>query len=329
MTRLAGEDARWLAAAASVAARGRPLSRPNPAVGAIIVHGGRVLARGWTGAGGRPHAEAMALDGAGDAAAGATLYVTLEPCAHGSARGPACAELVATSGLARVVIGCEDPDPRTAGKGLARIRAAGIAADVVDSSEAEASLSGYLMQRRLGRPEVTLKLATSLDGCIALADGTSRWITGAAARAHYHAMRARADAILVGGGTLRADAPSLDVRLPGLEERSPERWVLTHGEAPEGWRALPSPDAIRDMEGVQYLLVEGGAGAAAAFLKAGLVDRLMIYRAPIVIGGGQPGIGDIGLTGLDAAHGQWRMTERRRLGSDTLEVYSRSPCSPE
>ncbi len=323
------EDARWLAAAASLAARGRPLSRPNPAVGAIIVQSGRVLARGWTGAGGRPHAEAIALDGAGDGAKGATLYVTLEPCAHESARGPACAELIAASGLARVVIGCGDPDPRTAGRGLARIRAAGIAVDVVDSPEAAASLSGYLMQRRQGRPEVTLKLATSLDGCIALADGTSRWITGAAARSHCHAMRAKADAILVGGGTLRADAPRLDVRLAGLEERSPERWVLTHGEAPEGWRALPSPDAVRDVEGVQYLFIEGGAGAAAAFLEAGLVDRLLIYRAPIVIGGGKPCIGDIGLAALDAAHGQWRMTERRQLGSDTLEVYSRSPCSLE
>ena len=124
-------------------------------------------------------------------------------------------------------------------------------------------------------------------------------------------------------------AGGADVRLTGLAERSPERWVLTRGKAPEGWRALPSPDAIRDREGVQYLFVEGGAGAAAAFLEAGLVDRLLIYRAPIVIGCGQPCIGDIGLTALDAAHGQWRMTKCRKLGSDTLEVYSRSPCSPE
>ncbi len=323
------EDSRWLAAAASLATRARPLSRPNPAVGAIVVREGRVVARGWTGAGGRPHAEAVALDAAGMLAQGATLYVTLEPCAHQSARGPACAELIAASSVARVVIGCEDPDPRTAGQGIACIRAAGIAVKLVPSAQAEASLSGYLTQRRLGRPEITLKLATSLDGCIALRTGESRWITGAAARAHGHAMRARADAILVGGGTLRSDAPKLDVRLPGLEARSPRRFVLTHGEAPEGWCALPSPEAVGSMTDIQYLLIEGGAGAAAAFLKAGLVDRLAVYRAPIILGGGLPCIGDIGLGSLDDAHGQWRMTDHRQLGSDTLEVYEHLPCSPE
>jgi len=322
------EDARWLAAAASLAARGRPISRPNPAVGAIVVGNGIVVGHGWTQAGGRPHAEALALAMAGDAAKGATLYVTLEPCAHESARGPACADLVAASGLARVVIGCADPDPRTAGDGIARILAAGIEADLVPSPEAEASLAGYLMLRRHGRPEVTLKLATSLDGCIALANGESQWITGEAARAHCHALRAKSDAILVGGGTLRADSPRLDVRLPGLESRSPDRWVLTRGEAPEGWHALPSPQAVSTMADVQYLFVEGGAQTAAAFIAAGLVDRLLIYRAPIVIGGGKPCIADIGLASLAEAHGQWRLAERRQLGSDTLEVYERIPCSP-
>lgn len=322
------EEHRWLAAAASVAARGWPLSRPNPAVGAIIVNQGRVVGRGWTQPGGRPHAEAVALAQAGDAARGATLYVTLEPCAHHSERGPACANSVAASGISRVVIGCTDPDPRTAGEGIDILRSAGVTVDVHFSPEAEASLSGYLSLRRRGRPEVTLKLATSLDGCIALAGGESQWITGDAARAHTHAMRARADAILVGGGTLRADSPRLDVRLPGLENRSPERWVLTQGPAPEGWQALPSPEAISTMGDVQHLFVEGGAATAAAFLKAGLVDRILLYRAPIVIGGGLPGIADIGLATLADAHGQWRLTERRLLGSDTLDVYSRTPCSP-
>ncbi|SFG11164.1 diaminohydroxyphosphoribosylaminopyrimidine deaminase [Novosphingobium sp. CF614] len=322
------EDARWLAAAASLAARARPLSRPNPAVGAIIVGHGRVVGRGWTRPGGRPHAEASALEAAGEAARGATLYVTLEPCAHQSPRGPACADLVCASGLARVVIGCMDPDPRTAGTGLARIREAGIAAGHLPSPACAASLSGYLAAKRLGRPEVTLKLALSLDGCIALPGGESQWITGPEARAHTHAMRARADAILVGGGTLRADDPRLDVRLPGLAARSPERWVLTRGKAPGGWHALPAPQAIFAMEGVQYLFVEGGARAATAFLAAGLVDRLLIYRAPILMGG-RPALGDIGLASLAEAHGKWRMAERRRLGSDTLEVYTRLPCSPE
>lgn len=322
-------DARWLAAAASLAARGRPLSRPNPAVGAILVKGGRVIGRGWTQPGGRPHAEALALTEAGEAARGAVLYVTLEPCAHASARGPDCAGLVAAAGVARAVVGCQDPDPRTAGQGLARLRDAGIDARLLPSPDAEASLAGYLSLRRRGRPEVTLKLATSLDGCIAMADGSSQWITGPEARAHVHAMRARADAILVGGGTLRADAPRLDVRLPGLAERSPARWVLTRGAAPAGWSALPSPEAIGTMADVQYLYVEGGAGAASAFLAAGLVDRLEIYRAPILIGGGQPCIGDIGLGLLADAHEQWRRIDRRQLGSDTLEVYTRVPCSPE
>lgn len=314
------DDARWLAATAALAARARPLSRPNPGVGAIVVRDGRVIARGWTQPGGRPHAEAVALAAAGEAARGATLYVTLEPCAHTSPRGPACADLVSASGLARVVIGCMDPDPRTSGAGIARIRKADIAAEFLPSPACARSLSGYLTAKRLGRPEVTLKLALSLDGCIALASGESQWITGPEARAHTHAMRARADAILVGGGTLRADAPRLDVRLPGLEDRSPQRWVLTRGGVPEGWNALPSPEAIAGMDGVLHLFVEGGAGAATSFLAAGLVDRLLIYRAPILVGG-RPALGDFGLSGLAQARGRWHLTQRRQLGSDTLEVY--------
>ncbi len=314
------EDARWLSAAAALAARARPLSRPNPGVGAILVKQDKVIARGWTQPGGRPHAEAMALAAVGEAARGATLYVTLEPCAHRSERGPACADLVSASGVARVVIGCMDPDPRTSGAGLSRVREAGIAAEYLPSPACERSLSGYLLSKRLGRPEVTLKLALSLDGCMAMANGESQWITGAQARAHTHAMRAKADAILVGGGTLRADNPRLDVRLPGLADRSPERWVLTRGEAPEGWRALHSPEAISSMEGVQHLFVEGGAVTATAFLAAGLVDRLLLYRAPILVGG-RPALGDYGLARLADAHARWNLTERRQLGSDTLEVY--------
>lgn len=320
----AEQDQRWLSAAAAIAQRGVPLSRPNPAVGALIVQHGRVLARGWTQPGGRPHAEAVALAAAGEAARGATLYVSLEPCAHHSERGPACADLVAASGLARVVVGCADPDPRTAGQGIERIRAAGIAVDLVPSPACAAGLAGYLSLRQRGRPLVSLKLALSLDGCIAMADGQSQWITGAAARAHCHAMRARHDAILVGGGTLRADQPRLDVRLPGLESRSPQRWVLTRGAVPAGWHALPSPGALGQMANVQSLFIEGGAQTAAAFLRAAVVDRLLLYRAPILIGGGLPGLPDIGLTTLDQAHGQWRLAESRTLGKDRFELYERS-----
>ncbi len=321
MTR--AEDQRWLDAAAALAGRGRPLSRPNPAVGAVIVRQGIVVGRGWTQAGGRPHAEAQALAMGGKRAAGATLYVTLEPCAHASARGPSCTSLVLDSGLARVMIGVEDPDPRTAGSGIAALREAGIAAEILPSAAARKSLEGYLLRAKLGRPHVTLKLAMSLDGKIALADGSSQWITGPEARAHCHAERARADAILVGGGTLRADAPRLNVRLPGLEARSPQRMVLTRGTAPDGWTGvgdITAPDAFGD---AQYLFVEGGAGAAASFLSADMVDRLLIYRAPIVIGDGLPCIGDIGLSSLAEAHGRWRNVDRRTLGSDAADVYER------
>jgi diaminohydroxyphosphoribosylaminopyrimidine deaminase/5-amino-6-(5-phosphoribosylamino)uracil reductase len=311
-------------AAATLAMQGRPLSRPNPAVGAILVANGRVVGRGHTQPGGRPHAEAVALATAGAQARGSTLYVTLEPCAHVSARGPACAELVTAARPARVVIGCSDPDPRTAGQGIARLREAGVAVDVIDSAAARASLAGYLLRTREQRPHVTLKLATSLDGRIALASGESRWITGDAARAHVHACRARADAILVGGQTLRIDRPRLDVRLPGLDVRSPERWVLTRSTPPAGWHAVSDITAPGVFGSAQYLYVEGGAVAAATFLAADRVDRLLLYRAPVIIGAGLPCVGDIGLDRLDAAHGRWQLVEQRRLGSDSLDIYERT-----
>ncbi len=313
-----------MAAAARLAARARPLARPNPGVAALLVEDGRILARGWTQAGGRPHAEAMALAGLAPAQlADATLYVTLEPCAHVSDRGPACTDLVLAARPARVVIGQRDPDPRTAGQGMARLAAAGIAVTLLEDPASAASLAGFLTRAALGRPWVTLKLATSLDGCIALADGSSRWITGETARAHVHAERARNDAILVGGGTWRADAPRLDVRLPGLEARSPQKLVLTRGPAPEGTIALPAPEAIAGLEGVHYLYVEGGAATAAAFLATDLVDELHLYTAPILIGDGLRALGTLGLAGLPQAHGRWQLRERRQLGSDSFAAYWR------
>lgn len=313
-----------MAAAARLALRARPLSRPNPGVAALVVHDGRVIARGWTQAGGRPHAEAIALAGlTPEVLAEATLYVTLEPCAHQSPRGSACADLIAAARPARVVIGQHDPDPRTSGAGLARLEAAGIATTLLDDAASAASLAGFLTRQRQGRPWVTLKLATSLDGCIALADGTSRWITGATARAHVHARRAQHDAILVGGGTWRADAPRLDVRLPGLEARSPRRVVLTRGVAPAGVSAIAAPEAIAGLDGVLYLYVEGGAEAAAAFLAADLVDELHLYRAPILIGDGRRSLGALGLASLADAHDRWQLAERRQLGSDEFTAYLR------
>jgi len=311
------EDSRWLHAAAALAVTARPLSRPNPAVGAILVKDGTVVGRGWTGSGGRPHAEALALEQAGAAARDATLYVTLEPCAHDSERGPCCADLLVEADIGRVVVGVTDPDPRTAGAGAARLGAAGISVRLAEDDACRASLSGYLALHGRGKPFVTLKLALTADGFIARADGTSKWITGEAARAHAHVERAMSDAILVGGGTLRADDPRLDVRLPGLEQRSPERWLLTRGAAPEGWRRLAAPEAIADMGNVQYLLVEGGAQVAESFLAAGLVDRLLVYRAPASFGEGVPAF----RSGLPDG---FRLADQRQLGSDVLEVYERA-----
>ena len=317
------EDRRWLAAAARLARRGIPLSRPNPAVAALIVKDDVLISRGWTQPGGRPHAEAEALAAAGGAAAGSTIYVTLEPCAHPSTRGPACADLLAASGAARVVIGCQDPDSRTAGRGIAQLRSAGIKVELADCADCAASLAGYLTRTALHRPHVTLKLALSADARLTPPPGESQWLTGPEARAHVHAWRARMDAIVVGRGTLDADQPRLDVRLPGLAARSPERWLLTRGTAPQGWRKLDAPESIGAMGAAQYLMVEGGAQVARAFLIVGLVDRLLLYRAPRQVGGDGPALPELAETAL-AADPAWHLTDRRPLGNDTLTVYERS-----
>ncbi len=267
----------------------------------------------------------MALGQAGPQAAGATLYTTLEPCAHLSPRGPACSDLIIGASIGRVVIALVDPDARTCGQGIKRLQSAGIAvAHGPGAAAARTSMAGFLTRLTLGRPHVTLKLATSLDGPIALADGSSKWITGPQARAHGHLERARHEAILVGRGTVVADRPTLDVRLAGLEDRSPTRLVLTSkGEAPPGWEALRCPADITLLNGVNDMLVEGGAQTAAAFLADDLVDRLILYRAPILIGGGRAALADIGLTDLSIAHGQWQRRDTRMLGVDRLEVYER------
>jgi len=215
-----------MAAALALARRGVGQVAPNPAVGCVLVKAGRVVGRGWTQPGGRPHAETEALGRAGTAARGATAYVTLEPCAH-HGKTPPCAEALIAGRIARCVVALEDPDPRVAGKGLEMLRAAGIAVDLglLESAAAELN-AGYLLRQGSGRPRVTLKLATTLDGRTAMASGESRWITGPAARHWAHRLRAESDAVLVGGGTALADDPRLDVRLPGLAARSPLRVVL-------------------------------------------------------------------------------------------------------
>ena len=315
-----------MAAALALAARGRGRTAPNPNVGCVIVRRGHVIGRGWTQPGGRPHAEAMALAEAGDAARGAAVYVTLEPCAHPSPRGPACSDLLVAAKPKRVVAALTDPDPRTAGQGFARLRGAGI--DVVEdvlAVEARRSMAGFLTRQAQGRPYVTLKLALSLDGMIARADGESQWITGAAARAHTHLERSRHEAILVGRGTWEADRPRLDVRLPGLEDRSPRRVILSSRSIEAGdVVVIAAPRDITALEDTDHLMIEGGAATASAFLSAGLVDRLLLYRAPILIGAGKPALGDIGLAALADAHARWNLTDSRMLGIDRLEVYERA-----
>jgi len=304
------------------AARGR--TAPNPNVGCVIIKNGKLIGRGATGDGGRPHAEAAALADAGKQAKGATLYTTLEPCAHASERGPTCSAIIPKAGIARVVAALKDPDPRTAGQGIAMLRKAGIEVKSgVGKQAARTSMSGYFSRIERGRPRITLKLALSIDGKIALPSGESKWITGEDARAHVHLERAQSDMILVGRGTYLADAPRLDVRLPGLEEHSPRRALLTRGEAVEGWEILSSPQDAYRLHDVNDLLVEGGSATATAFLAADLIDRIVIYRAPIIVGEGKSSVGYIGLDAIADAHGRWRAADGAHLGIDRLEVYER------
>jgi diaminohydroxyphosphoribosylaminopyrimidine deaminase/5-amino-6-(5-phosphoribosylamino)uracil reductase len=304
-------------------ARGR--SAPNPNVGCVIVSGsGRIVGKGATAAGGRPHAEAVALAEAGKRATGAAVYVTLEPCAHESERGAACTDLLLDARPARVVIALKDPDTRTSGKGVRRLRRAGIDVSLgVCRDAAKRSLSGWLTRLDLGRPRITLKLALSIDGKIALPSGESKWITGEHARRHVHLERAHSDMILVGRGTFLADEPRLDVRLPGLEERSPRRALLTRGEAVAGWEILRNPGDVYRLHDVNDLLVEGGSATATAFLTEDLVDRILIYRAPVIVGEGKSSFGYVGLDAVADAHGRWSLVDEQRLGVDRLEVYER------
>ena len=314
-----------MAEAVALGEAARGTTAPNPNVGCLIVSAkGEVVGRGATAPGGRPHAEALALAEAGKRALGSTVYVSLEPCAHVSERGQACSNLLAEAKPARIVIALKDPDPRTAGKGIKRLREAGVEVKTGTGRKAAAqSLAGYLTRLKLGRPRITLKLALSIDGKIALPSGESQWITGEDARRHVHLERAHSDMILVGRGTYMADAPRLDVRLPGLEDRSPKRALLTRGEAVDGWETLSSPQDVHRLHDVNDLLVEGGSATATAFLSADLVDRILIYRAPILIGDGKSSLGYVGLDAIADAHGKWRAAGEQRLGVDRLEVYER------
>ena len=305
--------------AIDLAATVRASTSPNPWVGCVIEPGGF---EGATAPPGGPHAEAAALQRAGDQARGSTLVVTLEPCAH-HGKTPPCADAIIDAGVAKVVVAIEDPDPRVSGRGIERLRAAGIDVEVgVCADEVRAQLAPYLKHRRIGRPWVLLKLAASIDGRTAAPDGSSKWITGEAARADAHRLRAESDAVIVGAGTVRADDPSLTVR--DAEGSDPLRVVL--GKAPEDAKVQPALELSGDLEevlnelgrrGVVQAMVEGGASVAGDFHRAGLVDQYVIYLAPVLFGGddarplfagpGAPTIADV-----------WRgrITNVERLGDD-------------
>lgn len=333
-------DKHYMQMARSSAEVARFWASPNPAVGAVLLTKEGALFIGRTGSPGEAHAEIMALEAAGAGAEGSTLYVTLEPCSH-EGRTPPCVEAILAAGVARVVVGIHDPDPRVKGEGASALRRGGVATSVgVCASEVAEDLAAYLTHRRLGRPYVLLKLAVTLDGRIAAADGSSRWITGASSRADVHRLRALSDAVLVGAGTVRSDNPSLTVRdfkppisIP-LEDVQPLRVVL--GTAPADARVQPALEVSGDLReiladlarrGVLQLLVEGGAQVAGEFHRSGLVDRYVFYVAPTLAGGakGTPPLGGAGPVNINEFwHGQF--VETTRLGDD-LRITLRPPES--
>ena len=307
---------------------------PNPWVGAVLVAGSGQVFVGATEPPGSRHAEIVALDAAGAEARGATLYTTLEPCCHTGRTGP-CTDAVLGAGVARVVVGIEDPDPHVAGRGIEVLRRAGVEVTTgVLADEVTEQLSAYLKHRRTGRPYVTLKMAATLDGRTAAADGSSRWITGEEARADVHRLRASNDAVLVGAGTARADDPELTVRLTA--GRNPRRVVL--GRAPAGARMQPATELSGDLgsvldelggQGVMSVLVEGGPRVAHSFHAAGLVDRYVLYLAPALMGGadGRPVFDGPGAVSMGEVW-RGRMLSVERLGSDLrVEIEAACPAS--
>jgi len=360
-------DRRFMELALRVARRMLGRTAPNPAVGAVIADEttGEVITRGWTQAGGRPHAEGHALARAGAGARGRTMYVSLEPCSH-HGRTPPCAEAIVAAGMRRVVCAIEDPNPEIAGRGLAVLRRAGIAVDLgLCAEEARWMAAGHILRMTQDRPFVQLKIAVSGDGLIAPGDGAPRWVTGPEARQFAHILRARADAILVGRRTVADDNPELTCRLPGLEDRSPRRVILdakfrtpqtarmlmsaarvgvtifgeTGSRAPsypkgvEVRRMPPGPDgrlslavALESLaaEGVTRVLVEGGPTIADAFLKADLVDEVVIGQGTERLGAtGRMPVGGSGLEFLNDAE-RWQTAEERRIGADRLSIHRRN-----
>ena len=346
--------------ALALARRGLGNVAPNPAVGCVLVKDGTVVGRGWTQPGGRPHAETEALARAHGDARGATAYVSLEPCSH-HGKTPPCADALIEAGVARAVVACTDSDPRVAGRGIAALKTGGleVVTDVLPE-DARRLNAGFFRVKEGGRPFVTLKVATTLDGQIATATGESQWITGPAARAQVHRLRANHDAILTGMGTVRADDPEMTVRLPGLPMTSPVRVVLASEAAFDGgarllaadgpvWVVVPDGKSL-DLDGVTVLqapadggrpeiggaldvltgagitrvLIEAGATLAASALQAGVVDCIWWFRAAKMIGGDGRSVADaFGIASLDQAPGFTRR-DVRPVGEDILEIYEKA-----
>jgi diaminohydroxyphosphoribosylaminopyrimidine deaminase/5-amino-6-(5-phosphoribosylamino)uracil reductase len=287
-------DEEAMRVAIDIAATARRTVSPRPWVGAVVVTADGESFAGATDGRDGPHAEVVALRQAGEKARGATLYVTLEPCSH-HGRTPPCAEAVVAAGIARCVVAVADPDDQVDGSGIQHLRDAGIATEVgLLEHEVRAQLAPYLTHRRTGRPYVVLKLAGTLDGRSAAPDGSSQWITGEPARQDAHRLRADSDAILVGAATVRADDPSLTVRLPAGEAEGVEPLRIVLGTAPAGATVHPCLERAGELEpildelgrrGILQLMVEGGARVAHDFHAAGLVDRYVLYLAPALFGG--------------------------------------------
>lgn len=359
-------DRGMMSLALALARRALGSTWPNPAVGAVVAEPGSgvILGCGATAPGGRPHAEVLALRQAGERAAGATLYVTLEPCSHWG-KSPPCADAVISAGVARVAYGIADPNPLVAGQGIARLQAAGVAVEAGPFAEEARWLAmGHILKVTEGRPFVQIKVAVGSDGLIPVGNGRPVWVTGPEARAYVHLRRAEADAIATGRGTIESDDPELNCRLPGMEERSPLRVVfdggakaspkmrlfdaieqapilIFHGAAASaekisrlqarGARCLSAPAdgegridlhaALRQLagRGITRLLVEGGPRLAGAFLKAGLVDEVLLFEGsvPAGVGGLAPFAGEV----LDGA---FVAVETRDIGGDRLRVYRRN-----
>jgi diaminohydroxyphosphoribosylaminopyrimidine deaminase / 5-amino-6-(5-phosphoribosylamino)uracil reductase len=331
-------DEQVMQMAVDVAAGARLRTSPNPWVGCVIVCADGQVFTGATEPPGQRHAERVAIDAAIAAGAnlrGAAAYTTLEPCSHHGRTSP-CTDALIASGVARVVTAIVDPDSKVAGKGISALRAAGIECEVgVGAAAAQVQLAPYLHHRRTGRPFVVLKLAATLDGRTAAADGSSQWVTGIEARTAAHRLRAESDAIVVGAGTVRADNPSLTTRL--IDGPSPRRVVL--GAAPADAAVHPclewsgSIDALLDhlgSEGALQVMVEGGAAVAASFHRGGFVNRYVLYLAPALMGG-DDGLALLTGQGASTIADIWRghITATRLVGNDlevVLEPHPPAPC---